>query len=359
MHARSLFAVALLAVATLAQAQAPTELKGHAGLVHSLAFNPDGKVLASGSFDNDVKLWDYPSGKTLQTLKGHTGPVNTVAFSPNGALLASGSQDKTIRIWDPKDGKMIRELKGHGDGVQSVAFSPDNKWLASASADKSVRLWNPGDGKEVKKLGDHKGTVYRVAFSPDGKWLATCSQDTTVKLWDVQGQKEVAVLTPIPPLAVVKDKKDMKKDKDVKTIKKDEKDKEPKKVVIGPPPEIPEPITVVAFTADSIRLLSGGFDRFLREWNVAERKQIRKGGPTENDIYGLDLSRDGKLAATAGYGGHLHVWDLASGKDLFHTHLKKMVTFCVVFSPDGKALLTGHERNNSILITPVAISAGK
>jgi WD40 repeat protein len=363
MLARPVLALALVSMGAHALAQTPTELKGHTGLIHSLAFSPDGKVLASGSFDNDIKLWDYPSGKLLSTLKGHAAPVYSVAFSPNGTFLASGSQDKTIRLWDPKDGKMVRELKGHTDNVHAVAFSPDSKMLASAGADKSVRLWNPADGKEIKKLGDHKGSIYRVVFSADGKLLASCSQDTTIKLWDVPGQKEVAVLTPIPPLVVVKDKKDMKKDNKDKKDKKDDKvvkkeDKEPKKE-IGPPPEVPEPITVVAFTADSGKLLSGGFDRLLREWNVADRKQIRKWGPTENDIYGLELSRDGKLAATAGYGGHLHVWDLTTGKEVFHTHLQKMVTFCLVFSPDGKAILTGHEKNSSIRITPVTMSAGK
>jgi WD40 repeat protein len=355
MLARVLLALGLLSAGGPALAQQmPHELKGHTGLVYSVAFSPDGKLLATGGFDNTIKLWDWPSGKELHTLKGHTDQVYSVAFSPDGNLLASGSKDKTIRLWDPKDGKFVRELKGHGDIVDSVTFSPDGKFLASAGADKSVRLWNPADGKEVKKLGDHKGSVYRAAFSPDGKLLASCSQDTTIKLWDVAAQKEAAVLVPVAPLVVPK-AKDMKKDK--KDVKKETK--EPKKEVkevkkeLKEPPEVPEPIMEVVFGPDSTRLFSGGFDRLLREWGMADKKQVRKWGPTEDDIFGMALSRDGKLVATAGYGGHLHVWDWASGKEVFNHHLKR-VTYCVAFTPDGHALVTGHERDSVVLITPLA-----
>src|SRR5262245_16852062 len=128
MARRSVVAVGVLCCAALlVTAQTPREFKGHTGLVYSVAFSPDGKVLATGSFDNTVKLWDFATGKELHTLKGHTNQVYCVAFSPDGNLLASASQDKTIRLWDPKSGKFLRELKGHGDIVDTVAFSPDSK----------------------------------------------------------------------------------------------------------------------------------------------------------------------------------------------------------------------------------------
>src|SRR5205085_7685615 len=92
---------------------------------------------------------------------------------PGGAILASGSLDQTIRLWNVADGKLIREIKGHTDIVDSIAFNKDGKLLASGSSDKTIRVWNPDDGKEVKNLGAQAGTVYTVAFSPDGKWLAS------------------------------------------------------------------------------------------------------------------------------------------------------------------------------------------
>src|SRR5215471_12665047 len=109
------------ALCQLVVADAPTELKGHQALVYSLAFSPDGKLLATAGFDNVVKLWEFAAGKEARTLTGHTGPVYCVAFSPDGNTVASSSVEKTIRLWDVADGKLVRELKGHTDIVESIA----------------------------------------------------------------------------------------------------------------------------------------------------------------------------------------------------------------------------------------------
>jgi WD40 repeat protein len=152
--------------------------------VESLAFSGDGHTLASGMWDNTIKLWDASSGQVLGTFQGHTDHVPTVAFTPDGKILASGSWDKTIMLWDVASGQVLRTLRGHSDRVLSVAFSPDGKTLASASADTTIRLWEVASGNVTRTLQVGARPVNSVAFSPDGRLIASGSDDNLVKEWD-------------------------------------------------------------------------------------------------------------------------------------------------------------------------------
>ncbi|MFN6099353.1 MAG: protein kinase domain-containing protein, partial [Dolichospermum sp.] len=174
-------------------------LEGHSEWVYSewvtsVAYSPDGQTLASGSRDDTIKLWNVKTGKLLQTFEGHSYSVNSVAYSPDGQTVASGSDDDTIKLWNVKTGKLLQTLKGHSRSVYSVAYSPNGQTVASGSDDKTIKLWNIKTGKLLQTLEGHSDWVYSVAYSPDGQTLASGSWDKTIKLWNVKTGKLLQTL---------------------------------------------------------------------------------------------------------------------------------------------------------------------
>lgn len=147
-------------------------------------------ILASGSADASIRLWDVTSGECLKILHGHAGWVWSVSLSPSpNLILASGGADASIRLWDVRSGECRKILHGHTSGVRSVAFSPDGRMLASGSDDCLVRLWDVTSGECLQVLPGHTSWVYSVTFSPDSLLLASGSQDETIALWDVKSGK--------------------------------------------------------------------------------------------------------------------------------------------------------------------------
>jgi WD40 repeat protein len=225
---------------------------GHSSNVSSIDFSPDGKYLASGSSDKNIKiwevetgreirtfvandmvdsvtfsrdgrsllsleskgvakLWDVKTGKEIRTLRdgGKSLVAGAVALSPDGAFLAAAcSEDShTIRLLDVKTGRRIKTFTGHTSGVNTIAFSPDGKYLASGSEttkldkaqkDNTVRLWNVKSGKEIHRFAGHTEGVSKVVFSPDGKSVASIGEDRNIFFWDTKKGKKARSLAGFP-----------------------------------------------------------------------------------------------------------------------------------------------------------------
>jgi serine/threonine protein kinase len=166
------------------QPSAPQHVfEGHDNAVQTLAYAPRRMLLASGSADKTVRLWNLQSLNLKRRYRGHRDFVTAVGFSPNGRMLAGGALDGRIRIWSTLSSRRLRSLSGHKGRVADLAFAPDGKLLASASEDGTVRLWDSKRGRTLRALTGHTGGATAVAFAPSGRYLASAGENGIVRLW--------------------------------------------------------------------------------------------------------------------------------------------------------------------------------
>ena len=294
------------------------------GTVRSVAFSPDGKWVAAGG-DRSARLFDAATGDRLQTLKGHAGEVNAVAFSPDGGLLASGSRDKTVRVWEAKTGKPLKVLKGGDDGathvhlkdlpVASLAFLPDGKRLVSCGTNNYVTVWDLASGLwELKVWTNHADKRYRdgcyhLAVSPDGRHCAVaggvCAERHTrqVSLFEVDhGLKPVWNGGHDGELAA----------------------------------------THVAFANDGGRLVSCGQENAARIWDVKTGRLLGKlTGPAGTKAMQAALfTPDGRRVVGLTREGTLCVWACEDGKLLASVKAGDKSVLGLALAPDGRTIAT-------------------
>lgn len=159
-----------------------------------LDWSPDGQTLAAACSDSHVRLINTQSGKLIHEISHHAAPVPTIAWSPDGRTLATGSWDTMILLLDATSWAVKSRLEGHSDRIWDLAWAPSGNIIASASADKTIRIWDPHSGRQIAILEGHTKPIRGVSFSYDGRFLASKSADE-VRLWRSDNNEMVALLS--------------------------------------------------------------------------------------------------------------------------------------------------------------------
>ncbi|WP_250124674.1 AAA-like domain-containing protein [Chroococcidiopsis sp. CCMEE 29] len=310
---------------------------GHSSGVNRVAFNPDGKIVASASDDGSIKLWQ-PDGTLLRTLKGHTSEVWGVAFSRDGQIIASASDDNTIKLWQP-DGKLLRTMTGHSDEVNGIAISPDGQTIVSGSDDKTVKIWQR-DGTLLHTLYGHSVNVSSVAFSPNGQIIASISDDKTIKLWKLDGTLLRTITghtAGISGIAFSPDGQAIASAADDKTVKLWKLDGTLLSTFYGHT----APVEEVAFSPNGQILASGGTDKTVRIWKP-NGTLLRTLGGHSDVVYGVAFSPDGQTLASASDDKTVRLWKLDNTLlKILSGHKDEVAEIAI--SPNGKMVASASE----------------
>ena len=275
--------------------------------IQTLAFNPEGTLLASGNSRGEINLWELET-KQAKTIGKHDGDVLSVAFSPipatlnqgsEGGILASSGEDGRIQLWDITTHKCIRVFQEHNSKISAVAWSPDSKTIASSN-DGEIKLYSTETGELITTL-EHDSEIDTIAWSSNGKILASGSNDSTIKLWDVNTSNCVKTLTGHG-----------------------------------------NGINKITFSPDGETLASGSDDSTIKLWDVATGKYFQTWRGHNDTVNSIAFSPDEPIIVSGSKNCAIKFWNIYTGQCLKTISEQAAVTD-VAFSPDGKTVASGSQ----------------
>ncbi len=267
--------------------------------IQTLAFHPEGRLLASGNSRGEVKLWELETGEPAKTIEQHSSDVLSVAFSPDGSTLASGGQDCKLKLWDIKTNKCIQILQENTSELSAVAWSPDSNTIASCS-NGAIKLCSIETGKLISTL-EHGGEIQTIAWSSDGQILASGCNDSTIKLWNVNTGDRIKTLTGHS-----------------------------------------DSVKAIAFSPDDETLASSSDDTTIKLWDVATGKYFQTWRGHNDTVNSLAFCPDEPILVSGSSDRTIKLWNIYTGQCLKTLSEQAAIT-SVVFNPDGKTVASGGE----------------
>ncbi|WP_413199683.1 NB-ARC domain-containing protein [Nostoc piscinale] len=318
--------------------------QGHTNWVPSLSFSPDGSILASSSSDHTVKLWNSHTGQCLKTLQEHEHEVWTIAFSPDGKTLVTGSNDRTIKLWNVITGECLQTFHGHTSWIICVIFTLDGQTLVSGSDDDTIRMWDVKTGECIKILQGHRDGIRSLTLSPNGQTIVSGSDDQTVKLWNIdtgeciktlQGHHAAVWSVSIHPQGHLIASGSL--DHTVRLW--DLNTGQCLKILQGHSSWV----FSVAFSLLGDILASGGDDQIVKLWNVSTGQCLKTLSGYTSQVWSVAYSPDGQFLVSGSHDCMVRLWNVNTGKvwQTFSGH--RAAVRSVTFSPHGQILASASD----------------
>ncbi len=264
----------------------------------NIKFSPDNKIIAAISADNTIKIWGI-NGQELITFKGQDNQdnfMNSLCFSPDGKIIAAPNQDNTVQLWSI-EGRKIKTLKGHKFPIWSISCSSDGKKIVTADLAGFIMIWSV-NGEHIKTWKASNQSIFDVSFSPDGQTIATAGGDTTIKLWNLDG-------------------------KELKTIGKHD-----------------NYVTSVSFSSDGQKIVSSSADKTIKLWSI-DGRELKTLKGHNNVVFSANFSPDSKIIASASADNTVKLWNLDQEPKTLIGHTDSV--WAVNFSPNGKIIASAGD----------------